>query len=192
MTKKHRIPLLRGHHSHPFFYASVSDGIDLKRVRAKQDALALMKRSRREITVVQEWNDGLYKFSPQELDSLSPTVVCNLSLHRFLVNKPGREKLGHNHGDLIAHIDDTDWVERNLPGIPKFVANISPCNAERLKKFYDEDLLAAGVWYAEDLLLCDESVICIVILATPIEHDSGRIRKFFGRWTRRQETRFGA
>ncbi|HUV77970.1 MAG TPA: amidohydrolase family protein [Desulfobacterales bacterium] len=161
MLKKYEIPLLKDHHTHTSIYASLSNCIDLSAVRDKKKALSLMKKSTDEITVILGWNSSFFYFEDEELACLPPVVICNISFHDFLINRPARERLFDSHPDIISHIGDGDWVERNLYAILKFVGNIKPCNDDQVRSFFDEYLLKNGIWYAEDMLLADREFVNI-------------------------------
>ena len=70
-----------------------------------------MKENTDEITIILGWNSSFYYFEDEELDCLPPVVICNISFHDFLINKPARERLFDSHPDIISHIGDDDWVE---------------------------------------------------------------------------------
>ncbi len=161
MGIKYEIPLLKDHHTHTSIYASLSNCIDLSAVRDKKKALSLMKKSTDEITVILGWNSSFFYFEDEELDGLPPVVICNISFHDFMINKPARERLFDSHKDIISHIGDGNWVERNLYAILKFVGNIKPCNDDLVRSFFDEYLLKNGIWYAEDMLLADRKFVNI-------------------------------
>ncbi|MDX2498134.1 MAG: amidohydrolase family protein [Desulfobacterales bacterium] len=161
MGKKYDIPLLKDHHTHTSIYASLINCIDLSAVRDKKKALLWMKKSREEITVIIGWNSSFYYFEDEELDCLPPVIICNISFHDFLINRPARERFFDSHKEIISHIGDGDWVERNLSAILKFVANIKPCNDDQVRSFFDGYLLKNGIWYAEDMLLADREIVNI-------------------------------
>jgi len=161
MGEKYEIPLLKDHHTHTSIYASLGDCIDLSAVRDKKMALSLMTKTRDAITVILGWNSSFYYFEDEELDHLPPVVICNTSFHDFRINNPARKRLSDSHQEIISHIGDGDWVERNLSAILKFVAGIKPCNDDRVRSFFDGYLLKNGVWYAEDMLLAGREFINI-------------------------------
>ena len=158
MVVKTQIPLLKDHHTHPFMYAVLSRCIDLKSVSNKQEALSLIKSGNDEINVILGWNNSLYLFEQRELEQLPAVVICNTSLHRFLINRAAREKLGASHQEILAHLDEMHWVEKNLPKILNLIASIKSYHPEQIERFYHA-LLQQGVWYAEELLLPNEGVI---------------------------------
>jgi predicted amidohydrolase YtcJ len=161
MGKKYEIPLLKDHHTHTSIYASLSNCIDLSAVRDKKKALSLMKKSTDEITVILGWNSSFFYFEDEELDCLPPVVICNISFHDFLINNPARERLFDSHKNIISHIGDGNWVERNIYAILKFVGNIKPCSDDQVRSFFDKYLLKNGIWYAEDMLLADRKFVNI-------------------------------
>jgi len=93
MPYKKRIPLLKDHHTHPSLYASLGNCLDLRTVRGKAQALELIRAKDARINVVFGWNNSLYSFKKEELESLAPVFICNVSLHHFLMNTPAKEML---------------------------------------------------------------------------------------------------
>lgn len=63
-----------------------------------------------------------------------------------------------SHPEIVAHIDDPDWVETNLPEIFKFIVNIQPGKVDQVKVF-NEYLNRQGIWYAEEMLLPNAAAI---------------------------------
>jgi len=153
-----RIPLLKDHHTHPSLYASLSNSLDLRTVRDKNQALALIRVSKTPATVVFSWNNSLYTFAKEELERLKPVLICNVSLHSFLMNTPAKERFAKDYPEIVTHIEDPDWVEKNLPDIFKFIVNIQPGSADQVTAF-NEYLNRQGIWYAEEMLLPNAAVI---------------------------------
>ena len=158
MTYEKRIPLLKDHHTHPALYASLASALDLRRVEDKTRALALIRAKEDPVVVVFGWNNSLYTFEKAELENLKPVIICNVSLHSFLMNTPAREMFGPTYPEIVAHIEDTDWVEKNLPEIFKFIVNTRPGSSDQVVAFYDY-LNRQGIWYAEEMLLPNRAVI---------------------------------
>lgn len=154
-----KIPLLKDHHTHPSFYATLSTCLDLHSVKNKQEALSLINKNQGELVVIRGWNSSYYKFQDEELDNLPPVLICDISLHNFLLNKPARKILSPSYKNIIDKIDDKSWTEKNLNKIFKFIASIRPCSDHTIKSFFDDLLLKHGIWYAEDMLLADNEVI---------------------------------
>ena len=159
MKTKHEMPLLKDHHTHPSIYAVLSNCINISSIKDKQEALLLIENSKDEISVILGWNNSFYCFEDEELDNLPPVVICNISLHSFLINKSARETLYHSYEDIITHIDDSQWVERNLYTILKFIAGIKRSDYRLFKSFFDNGLLKSGIWYAEDMLLPNKEIL---------------------------------
>lgn len=156
MTLKERIPLLRDHHTHPCLYASLAGCPDLRFVDDRRKALEMIRDTitKDEINVAIGWNDSLYRFSPAELDPFPPIVVMNASLHSFVMNRAAREELAPRHPELIANLEDREWIERNADLLLGFVMGIRGCDAARIRQFYDQ-LASQGIWYAEEMTLRD-------------------------------------
>jgi len=158
MMPERRIPLLKDHHTHPSLYAALSKSLDLRTVRKKRQALELIRASKTPVTVVFGWNNSLYTFEKEELERLQPVLICNVSLHSFLMNTAAQERFAEGYPEIVAHIEDPDWVETNLPEIFKFIVNIQPGSAD-LVKVFNEYLNRQGIWYAEEMLLPNAAVI---------------------------------
>ncbi len=159
MITKTTIPLLKDNHNHPYLYASFKNTIHLESVRDKELAFALIRASNKEITVATGWNNSFFDLTPEELNSLPPLVVCNVSFHGYLINQPARELLAFSHKEIVENIDDAAWVERNLFSVFKFIATINPPTDQEVQEFYDVLLLQYGIWYAEEMLLPNSSVL---------------------------------
>lgn len=158
MVYEKRIPLLKDHHTHPSLYASLSRSLDLRMVREKIRALELIQSQKNPVTVVFGWNNSLYTFKKDELERLQPVLICNVSLHSFLMNSPAKERFAKEYPEIVAHIEDPEWVETNLPEIFKFIVNIQPGSADQVAAFNDY-LNRQGIWYAEEMLLPNAAAI---------------------------------
>ncbi len=157
--KKYQIPLLKDHHLHPYMYAALKDCIDLRFVEKKEDALSILKNGKKdEINVVVGWNNSLYSFTDQEIDPLPPSFILNASLHSYTINKSAADLLRLKNKDIVDHLGDCEWAERNFSAVMKFAEMLNPCTSEKLKDYYN-DLLKQGVWFAEEMLLIHEDEI---------------------------------
>jgi predicted amidohydrolase YtcJ len=81
-----RIPLLCDHHSHPSAYAAMNASLDLRDVVDKEEALDRIRQRREDLIIVLGWSNSLYTFEADDLNSLPPVLICNDSLHSFLMN----------------------------------------------------------------------------------------------------------
>ena len=160
MPLKREIPLLKDHHSHPFFYAALVNCIDLRFINQKIDALNLMRQADDDLIVAIGWNNSLYRFQGRELDALSPTVIINASVHGYLINHAAIEMLQGAHPDIIRYRNDENWIETNYFKVLQFFMGLKPCQLENLNALYD-DLLNRGVWYAEELSLWGQNEIAL-------------------------------
>ncbi|MEM7586736.1 MAG: amidohydrolase family protein [Acidobacteriota bacterium] len=154
-----RIPLIKDWHTHPLLYAALLDrGIDLNR-----DAIASQEDAIRQIrgfekleepgwTIAYGWNSGKYPLSQRDFDDLPALAIINLSLHGFIINRAGRELLQQSDPEVVDHLDDQDWIERNLRRILNVFAR-EGASAERLQRFYRWLAEEHGVFYAEEMLL---------------------------------------
>jgi predicted amidohydrolase YtcJ len=158
MTYEKRIPLLKDHHTHPALYTALGSCLDLRTVADKTRALALIRAQEDPVIVVFGWNNSRYAFEKEELESFGPVFICNVSLHCFVMNTAAKERFQDLYPDIVARIDDADWVERHLPEIFKFIVNIGPGGQVLVADFYGY-LARRGIWYAEEMLLPNAATI---------------------------------
>jgi predicted amidohydrolase YtcJ len=135
--------------------------VDLGEVDDKATALRLIREREEEIVFVLGWNDGLFGFDDGDLQSLPPVFIVNTSLHGFRVNQAGRDRLRTTHDEIVRHLDDQAWLERNLHAVLKLIVDVKGCDSACLAAFYDS-LLDRGVWYAQDMLLPGEASVAAV------------------------------
>ena len=157
MTYEKRIPLLKDHHTHPSLYTALGSCLDLRTVDDKTRALALIRARKDPVVVVFGWNNSRYTFE-EELESFGPVFICNVSLHCFVMNTAAKERFEDPYPDIVARIDDADWVERHLAEIFKFIVNIGPGGRDLAADFYGY-LERRGIWYAEEMLLPNGATI---------------------------------
>ena len=153
------IPLLRDRHSHPLLYAALMDSVDLNRPgETRESAIervrAAAARGGAGWTIATGWNSGRFSLDKADFDGLPPIVVLSLSIHGLIVNDAGRLLLREHDETVAAHLDDQDWIERNLRRVLNLFARAG-ASAERLKTFFDR-LRAIGVHSAEEMLLVGE------------------------------------
>ncbi len=108
-------------------------------------------------TIATGWNSGRFALDKADFDGLSPIVVLSLSIHGLIVNDAGRLLLREHDETVAAHLDDQDWIERNLRRVLNVFARAG-ASAERLKTFFDR-LREIGLHSAEEMLLVGEEEI---------------------------------
>ena len=102
------------------------------------------------------WNSALAPLATRELGSLPPLVICNVSMHSFLLTEAALPLLAADQPELVRHRDDPAWVEQHLPGILEGFSRIAGLTAGKLATFM-EGLEAAGIGSADDLSLTGEA-----------------------------------
>ena len=108
-------------------------------------------------TIATGWNSGRFSLDKSDFDGLPPIVVLSLSIHGLIVNDNGRVLL-RAHDEMVAdHLDDQDWIERNLRRVLNLFARAG-ASAERLSTFFGK-LRQLGVHSAEEMLLVGEDEI---------------------------------
>jgi len=156
------IPLLRDRHSHPLLYAALMDSVDLN--RPGETRASALERIRAGAlgggtgwTIATGWNSGRFALAKADFDDLPAVVVLSLSIHGLIVNDAGRA-LVRLHDKVVAdHLDDQDWIERNLRRVLNLFARAGGSSG-RLREFF-EHLRTLGVHHAEEMLLVDEDEI---------------------------------
>jgi predicted amidohydrolase YtcJ len=150
---KASIPLLNDRHTHISFYAALGEAADLSGCATLKAALAALKKRPGPLALGRGWRNDRYDLPRRELDRLVPTAVCNVSLHSFRFNGPARDLLARDHPEIIANIDDQDWVERNLDRIFEL---FTAAGGAAAIPAYMAGLARLGVWAAGDMLVSSE------------------------------------
>ncbi|HUR21054.1 MAG TPA: amidohydrolase family protein [Vicinamibacterales bacterium] len=156
------IPPLRDRHSHPLLYAALMDAVDLNRPgESRESALerirAVAAAGNSAWTIATGWNSGRFALDKSDFDGLPPIVILSLSIHGLIVNDAGRQVIRDHDETVAAHLDDQDWIERNLRKVLNLFARAG-ASPQRLAKFF-EHLRALGVHSAEEMLLVGEDEI---------------------------------
>ena len=151
-----RIPLLRDRHSHPMLYAALLDSVDLNRFGETGESAIDRIRDRAKAgneawTIATGWNSGRFALDKADFDDLPPVVVLSLSIHGLIVNDAGREVVRRQDEVVADHLDDQDWIERNLRRVLNMFARAG-ASAGKLRAFFDH-LGEIGVYSVEEMLL---------------------------------------
>lgn len=155
-----QIPLLHDHHSHPLFYSAFGQGVSLESVTTKTEAKKLLSQSQvasTDLLVAHGWRSNYFDWSFEELESMPPLAIFNVSLHSLVINRAGQQILIDRYGDIVHQLNDRQWYEANLRVVLNWFANLH-ASVDALRAFYDE-LLGQGVYSAEEMLLVDENEI---------------------------------
>jgi predicted amidohydrolase YtcJ len=150
------IPLLRDRHSHPMLYAALMESVDLNQPgETRESAISRIRQRAADgaagWTIATGWNSGRFALDKADFDDLPPIVVLSLSIHGLIVNNAGREVVRAQDEVVADHLDDQDWIERNLRRVLNMFARAG-ASADRLKAFFNR-LLEIGVYSAEEMLL---------------------------------------
>ncbi|HEX7881058.1 MAG TPA: amidohydrolase family protein [Candidatus Eisenbacteria bacterium] len=158
-VESHRLPLLRDWHTHPLLYAAFADGVNLgeEAGASRESAIAWIRehaaaRGGSGWTIGYAWNSGRYPLAARDFDGLPPVVVMNLSLHGLIVNQSGRELLRAQSPDIAHHLDDQEWIERNLLMVLNLFA-LDGSSPDRLRRFFDHLLTHHGIHAVDEMLL---------------------------------------
>ena len=159
---RHTIPLLRDRHSHPQLYAALMDSVDLNQPGQTRDLAIARIRTQANAggagwTIATGWNSGRIALDKTDFDDLPPVVVLSLSIHGLIVNDAGRLLVRRQDETVADHLDDQDWIERNLRRVLNLFARAG-ASPDRLGLFF-ERLRALGVHSAEEMLLVGEDEV---------------------------------
>lgn len=152
-----KIPLIKNHHAHTALFAVLEKGLDINGVLDKDEALDRIRQLKNDFNLVLGWNNSRYTFKPWELDEFGPLLICNVSFHKFLLNRTAKEAYARDYQVVTENIDDPGWVEGHLREILEFITDTAALSAGDIKAYYDE-MTRLGTWYAEDNLLPGERV----------------------------------
>ncbi len=171
-----RIPLLKDSHNHLYIYSSLSDALDLSVAKSKEEALVKLKNysSNRDISVAIGWNSSRFPLSAEDFSHLPPIVVCNSSLHGFILNSEAATILKDYNEEVCLNIDNSDWVERNLPEVMGFVSSITGFKSEKVDMMLSY-LLSKGIYCQDDMYAGDEDYIKYII--------NSDLKERIGLWT---------
>ncbi|MEO6222706.1 MAG: amidohydrolase family protein, partial [Vicinamibacterales bacterium] len=156
------IPLLRDRHSHPLLYAALMDAVDLSHPGETRESAVELVRMRAvnggtKWTMATGWHSGRFALDKADFDDLPPIAILNVSLHGLIVNEAGRTLLLAYDELVAAHVDDQDWIERNLRRVLNVFARAG-AKPDRLKAFFGR-LQEMGVHHVEEMLLVGEEEI---------------------------------
>lgn len=157
------LPLLYDRHTHVSFYSALAGAADLSGCATLGEALRALGEQKGPLRLGRGWRSNLYELPPAELDRLGPALVCNVSLHNFRMSSPARELLSRDFPDIVAGIDDQDWVERHLYRV---FSLFTAAGADGIQDFM-ERLAALGVWAAEDMLVSPEEAAMLLAREYP-------------------------
>ena len=156
------LPLLHDHHTHPLLYAAFYSGVDLSDATSFEAAADLITSASKrpqapEVIVAHHWKSNQFPIDQEQLESLPPVAIFNLSLHMVLVNETARGTLIKRFGEAVSNLSDPDWFERNLRHVLNWFATLGG-SPNALAAFL-EHLEQLGIGSAEEMLLVGEQEI---------------------------------
>ncbi|MCF7791931.1 MAG: amidohydrolase family protein [Victivallales bacterium] len=136
MESLEQIPLLHDHHNHLAFYTAMHKSIDLSKVKDYKKALCLMQKLGKGINIVTGWH--FYSYIKEDIEKLPPVLICDTTLHSFIMNSKGKEKLENRFPEIVENIENPEWVENNLPEILKLIPCINKITRNDIKEFFNK------------------------------------------------------
>lgn len=155
------IPLMKDKHNHISIYSALEECLDIQHITSKKKALEMIEDQEDEISVILGWNSGFFDFDKDEIDRLHPLIICDLSLHDILMNRPAEEYLIDKYPRLVENLDDQRWIEKNFSYIMKVLVSLKSVTVEKVNSFYDR-LRKKGVLYVADMLLPNEHALNVL------------------------------
>jgi predicted amidohydrolase YtcJ len=154
MRKTARIPLLKDHHTHPYFFAALASCLDISSVTVKKEAVTRITErfESEDFVIVTGWCDSRFGFANEEFDSHPPLLVFNISFHALMMNAAARERLAGLFPQVVKNYRSGGWVERHAPLVVDCLLKVKPCGLDGLRSFF-AGLAKQGVWYAEEMFL---------------------------------------
>ncbi len=159
MKQRLEIPLLKDNHNHFSFYMSLQDALSLQGVENRQQALDYLSSVNSEkLNLVTGYNSGLYSIHQNDIETSGPVIICNLSLHGFIMNSAAEKILKIDYEDIVNNYKDEDWCEKNLNRFFVALSEMSEFSDEKIKD-YSNLLLKQGIYESCDMLLTGENII---------------------------------
>jgi len=153
-----RIPLLKDNHNHLFTYSNLAEAESLFYITNKKIALAKLSNLKSDsINIVTGWFDSNYQFSEKELNDCPPLIICNNSLHKYLINNKAAVIIEPTFPEWIENNSDQLWVEKNIMKILSFISDIFGFDENTLHKTLKKNL-KAGVCFASDMFVTSDKV----------------------------------
>lgn len=152
------IPYLHDNHTHTFFYGLLSECVSLAEVREKGEALRMLRGLQADLSVVTGWHSSRYSFTAEELESCPPLLLCHLSLHAFVANTQGLERIASLQPEIAAHFHDQEWIERHLPKIFECIMSLFVFDPDTITRFM-EYLYTLGIYSADDMLAPNDAAV---------------------------------
>ena len=154
MNNLKKIPLLNDHHNHVSFYLTLRKCLDVRSIEDYNTALSLIKNLKEDINIVLGWTFGYDNIILEKIENeLPPVLICGGGLHRFIMNQKAKKKLIKKFPEIVSNIENTDWIERNIFSIMKFIPQIKTIEDNDVHEYFDYLFEEQGIYKIEDLLL---------------------------------------
>jgi len=151
MIEHYEIPLLNDYHNHTSFYMALRNCLDVRNVKDIDTAIEMIKTLKEDINIVLGWSFGNTKRN--EIEKLAPVLICDGSLHNYIMNQKAKDILVENFPVIVKNIEDLNWIEHNLYSIIKFIPQIKTIEEKDVYEFFDFMLKENQIYSMEDLLL---------------------------------------
>lgn len=155
------IPWLHDQHSHASFYASLIGCPTLAGLN-HDDVLRTLGALREDrLSVAFGWHSAKAPLSERDLENLPPAIIVNLSMHGFALTKQAIPLLADTQPEMVAHWQDPEWCEFNLPRLLEVFGQTAQLTAEKLSLFMAR-VEGLGLGSVDDMLLPDEATFQVI------------------------------
>lgn len=161
MPRTIRIPWLHDRHSHASFYASLTGCQSLSGLDSGEAVAAMRALPEDQLSMVFGWHSARMPLDQETLRDLPPAIIVNVSMHGFTLSEPAAERLQDTQPEVVAHRNDAEWGERNLPMLLELFSRTAGLTAAKLDAFMAR-MEAQGLGIVDDMLLPGEEAFDVV------------------------------
>ncbi len=153
-----RIPLLKDNHNHLFTYSNLFQAESLFYVKDKTSAIKLLSGfPENKINIAIGWFDTYYNFTSSELNNLPPFIICNNSLHKYLLNRNAQDIINQDYPEWVRNNNDQFWVEKNIMQILSYISGFFQFDEVSFKSVLRKNL-EKGVCFASDMFVTSDKI----------------------------------
>jgi len=161
MPETINVPWLHDQHSHTSFYASLIGCPSLTGMERAEAVAAIQALSEARLSVVFGWHNARIPFTPEDLQEMPSAIIVNHSMHGFALSGNALAMLADTQPELVAHWQDPEWCERNLPYLLEVFSRTAQLTPEKMTIFM-ERMEAQGLGVVDDMLLPGEDAFQVI------------------------------
>lgn len=155
------IPWLHDQHNHASFYAALIGCPTLAGLNHDDVVQTLGELPEDRLSVAFGWHSAKAPLSERDLESLPPAIIVNLSMHGFALTRQAIPILADTQPEMVAHWQEPEWCEVNLPHLLEIFGQTAQLTAEKLSLFMAR-MEGLGLGSVDDMLLPDEPTFQVI------------------------------